>query len=177
MNTLDESSRSTRKSGSGDETRVTPVEARTPPQSNPRDGTPINVKKTGDILLTGAMGKQERVGLGWVLFAAYPDFYGYRHGLHTQMDHINGKSTENDAWGGGDHIRSDRLTALFLRFFKIAISHTTENVEDNRDNGDRDRGAPRTRRNALENVPVEDRDCVQRQWKNRLCYDENCRSE
>jgi hypothetical protein len=63
-----------------------------------KDGTPIRVSKTGDIKLTGAMGKQEKVGLGWVLFAAYPDFYGYKHGIHTQMDHINGISTDNEAW-------------------------------------------------------------------------------
>ena len=44
------------------------------------------------------MGKREKVGLGWVLFAAYPDFYGYKHGIHTQMDHINGISTDNEAW-------------------------------------------------------------------------------
>jgi hypothetical protein len=63
-----------------------------------KDGTPIRVSKTGYIDLTGAMGKQEKVGLGWVLFAAYPDFYGYKHGIHTQMDHINGISTDNEAW-------------------------------------------------------------------------------
>ena len=63
-----------------------------------KNGTPIYVSKTGYINLTGAMGKQERVGLGWVLFAAYPDFYGYKHGIHTQMDHINGISTDNEAW-------------------------------------------------------------------------------
>ena len=63
-----------------------------------KNGTPIRVSKTGYIDLTGAMGKQERVGLGWVLFAAYPDFYGYKHGIHTQMDHINGISTDNEAW-------------------------------------------------------------------------------
>ena len=63
-----------------------------------KNGTPIHVSKTGLIYLTGAMGKQERVGLGWVLFAAYPDFYGYKHGIHTQMDHINGISTDNEAW-------------------------------------------------------------------------------
>ena len=63
-----------------------------------KNGTPIHVSKTGYIYLTGAMGKQERVGLGWVLFAAYPDFYGYKHGIHTQMDHINGISTDNEAW-------------------------------------------------------------------------------
>lgn len=63
-----------------------------------RNGTPIHVSKRGDIKLTGAMGKSEGVGLGWVLFAAYPDFYGYRQGLHVEMDHINGKSTENDAY-------------------------------------------------------------------------------
>jgi len=63
-----------------------------------KNGTPIHVSKTGHILLTGAMGKQEKVGLGWVLFAAYPDFYGYKHGIHTQMDHINGISTDNEAW-------------------------------------------------------------------------------
>jgi hypothetical protein len=63
-----------------------------------KNGTPIYVTKTGHIYLTGAMGKQEGVGLGWVLFAAYPDFYGYKHGLHTQMDHINGISTDNEAW-------------------------------------------------------------------------------
>jgi len=63
-----------------------------------KDGTPIHVSKRGVISLTGAMGKQEKVGLGWILFAAYPDFYGYDHGLHTQMDHINGVSTHNEAW-------------------------------------------------------------------------------
>ena len=63
-----------------------------------KDGTPIYVTETGDIKLTGAMGKQEKVGLGWILFAAYPSFYGYDHGLHKEMDHINGNSTENEAW-------------------------------------------------------------------------------
>ena len=63
-----------------------------------RDGTPIFVTKRGHIKLTGAMGKQEIVGLGWVLFAAYPDFYGYRQGLHVEMDHISGVSTENGAY-------------------------------------------------------------------------------
>ena len=63
-----------------------------------KDGTPIHVSKTGKIYLTGAMGKQEGVGMGWILFAAYPAFYGYRHGLHTQMDHINGVTTDNEAW-------------------------------------------------------------------------------
>ena len=63
-----------------------------------KNGTPIYVSKTGLIYLTGAMGKREGVGLGWVLFAAYPDFYGYKHGIHTQMDHINGISTDNEAW-------------------------------------------------------------------------------
>ena len=63
-----------------------------------KDGTPIFVSKRGDIYLTGAAGKQEIVGMGWILFAAYPDFYGYRHGLHTEQDHINGKSTDNAAW-------------------------------------------------------------------------------
>jgi hypothetical protein len=63
-----------------------------------KNGTPIHVSKTGKIQLTGAMGKREMVGLGWVLFAAYPDFYGYKHGIHTQMDHINGISTDNEAW-------------------------------------------------------------------------------
>jgi hypothetical protein len=62
------------------------------------NGTPIHVSKTGHIYLTGAMGKQEMVGLGWILFAAYPAFYGYRHGLHVEMDHINGISTDNEAW-------------------------------------------------------------------------------
>jgi hypothetical protein len=63
-----------------------------------KNGTPIHVSKTGYIDLTSAMGKREKVGLGWVLFAAYPDFYGYKHGMHTQMDHINGISTDNEAW-------------------------------------------------------------------------------
>ena len=63
-----------------------------------KDGTPIHVGKMGDIRLTGAMGKREKVGLGWILFAAYPDFYGYDRDLHKEMDHINGVSTENEAW-------------------------------------------------------------------------------
>src|SRR5210317_1159867 len=63
-----------------------------------KDGTPIRVSKRGHIQLTGAMGKQEMVGLGWILFVAYPDFYGDHHGLHKEMDHINGVSTHNEAW-------------------------------------------------------------------------------
>ena len=63
-----------------------------------KNGTPIYVTKTGHILLTGAMGKREMVGLGWVLFAAYPDFYGYDRDHHKEMDHINGISTDNEAW-------------------------------------------------------------------------------
>jgi len=63
-----------------------------------KDGTPIHVSKRGVIQLTGAMGKSEKVGMGWILFAAYPIFYGYHHGLHKQMDHINGNSTDNKAW-------------------------------------------------------------------------------
>ena len=61
-------------------------------------GRPIHVSETGYIYLTGKTGKQEKVGVGWVLFAAYPAFYNYKHGLHTQMDHINGNSTDNHAW-------------------------------------------------------------------------------
>jgi hypothetical protein len=62
------------------------------------NGNPISVKKTGHIFLTGADGERAGVGLGWILFAAYPDFYGYVPGLHTEMDHINGISTDNEAW-------------------------------------------------------------------------------
>ena len=63
-----------------------------------KNGRPIYVRKTGEIRLTGKTGKQEKVGVGWILFAAYPAFYNYKHGLHTQMDHINGNSTDNHAW-------------------------------------------------------------------------------
>ena len=63
-----------------------------------RTGRPIHVSETGHIFLTGKTGKQEKVGVGWILFAAYPAFYNYKHGLHTQMDHINGISTDNEAW-------------------------------------------------------------------------------
>jgi len=63
-----------------------------------KTGDPIRVTKTGHIFLTGKTGKQEGVGVGWILFAAYPAFYNYKHGLHTQMDHITGNSSENYAW-------------------------------------------------------------------------------
>ena len=63
-----------------------------------RTGHPIHVSETGHIDLTGKTGKREKVGVGWILFAAYPAFYNYKHGLHTQMDHINGISTDNEAW-------------------------------------------------------------------------------
>ena len=63
-----------------------------------KTGHPIYVSETGKIKLTGKTGKQEIVGVGWILFAAYPAFYNYKHGLHTQMDHINGISTDNEAW-------------------------------------------------------------------------------
>jgi len=63
-----------------------------------KNGHPIYVSKRGKIYLTGKTGKREKVGVGWVLFAAYPAFYNYKHGLHTQMDHINGNSKDNHAW-------------------------------------------------------------------------------
>ena len=63
-----------------------------------KTGRPIRVTKRGHIFLTGKTGKREIVGVGWILFAAYPAFYNYKHGLHTQMDHINGISTDNEAW-------------------------------------------------------------------------------
>ena len=63
-----------------------------------KNGRPIHVSKRGRINLTGKTGKGEKVGVGWILFAAYPAFYNYKHGLHTQMDHINGISTDNEAW-------------------------------------------------------------------------------
>ncbi len=63
-----------------------------------RNGTPIHVSERGDIKLTGTDGTRKRVGLGWILFGAYPAFYGYAPGLHTEMDHINGKSKDNNAW-------------------------------------------------------------------------------
>ena len=63
-----------------------------------KNGHPIHVSKRGRINLTGKTGKREWVGVGWILFAAYPAFYNYKHGLQTQMDHINGNSTDNEAW-------------------------------------------------------------------------------
>jgi len=63
-----------------------------------RTGRPVHVSKRGEIKLTGKTGKGEGVGVGWILFAAYPAFYNYKPGLHTQMDHINGISTDNEAW-------------------------------------------------------------------------------
>ena len=63
-----------------------------------KNGRPIHVTKRGEINLTGKTGKREIVGVGWILFAAYPAFYNYKHGLHTQMDHINGIPTDNEAW-------------------------------------------------------------------------------
>jgi hypothetical protein len=62
------------------------------------NGTPIHVSERGKIKLTGTDGKKKEVGLGWVLFGAYPEFYGYVRGLHTEMDHINGNSKDNKAW-------------------------------------------------------------------------------
>jgi hypothetical protein len=61
-------------------------------------GTPIHVSERGTIKLTGTDGRKKEVGLGWILFGAYPEFYGYVSGLHTEMDHINGKSKDNNAW-------------------------------------------------------------------------------
>ena len=63
-----------------------------------KNGDPIYVTETGKIYLTGKTGKTEKAGLGWILFGAYPTFYDYRHGLHTQMDHINGNWKDNHAW-------------------------------------------------------------------------------
>jgi hypothetical protein len=61
-------------------------------------GTPMRVSERGTIKLTGTDGTRKKVGLGWILFGAYPEFYGYVSGLHTEMDHINGNSKDNKAW-------------------------------------------------------------------------------
>ena len=80
------------------------------------------------------MGKQEKVGLGWVLFAAYPDFYGYKHGIHTQMDHINGISTDNEAWNFRPMTVHQNAAVRHQTGSDPAAHHPTRRTNDSRAN-------------------------------------------
>ena len=88
-----------------------------------RNGAPIRVSTTGHVRLTGAGGVRKIVGLGRVLFAAYPRFYGYCPNLRVEMDHINGISTDNEATlTTGSVGQGRRQSWLFaLRFLEQTI--------------------------------------------------------
>jgi hypothetical protein len=62
-----------------------------------KEDTPFTVddEDGGACYPTGPLGKQVRVSLGWVLFSAYPKFYGFDAKVHKQNDHIDGDRTNN----------------------------------------------------------------------------------
>jgi hypothetical protein len=59
--------------------------------------TPFTVddEDGGACYPTGPLGKAVRVSLGWVLFSAYPKFYGFDVDVHKENDHIDGDRTNN----------------------------------------------------------------------------------
>jgi hypothetical protein len=59
-----------------------------------RGGKPLRVGKDGTVYMTGRNGKQFKVHIGRVLFAAYPAFYRFDP-AHMEIDHIDGDHTNN----------------------------------------------------------------------------------
>ncbi len=57
----------------------------------------VNEKDGGTCQLTDPRGRSVIVHLGWVLFNAYPEFYGFDAKVHkeAQVDHIDGDRTNN----------------------------------------------------------------------------------
>ncbi len=63
------------------------------------NGGKLSVKPDGTVMLVGAKKRQlQCVSLGLVLATAYPAFYQYVPGKHTEIDHINGLHHVNKAW-------------------------------------------------------------------------------
>ena len=63
-----------------------------------KNGTKVPVKSNGTVMLTDKTGKRPCVRPGLVLAIAYPVHYQYAPGKHTEIDHINGDHTINEAW-------------------------------------------------------------------------------
>ena len=61
------------------------------------NGETLYVTPDGTVFLAGTK-KQQQVRLGLVLATAYPDFYQYVPGKHTEVDHINGLHRDNAAY-------------------------------------------------------------------------------
>jgi hypothetical protein len=61
-------------------------------------GIQLYVDPNGRVRLTDKTGKQQSVRPGLVFATAYPVHYQYAPGKHTEIDHINGNHTINEAW-------------------------------------------------------------------------------
>jgi len=61
-----------------------------------KNGTPLAVQSNGMWYMTDRNGKRFIVHIGRVLFAAYPTFYRFDPGAHTEIDHIDGDHRNND---------------------------------------------------------------------------------
>ena len=61
-----------------------------------KGGNPLRARKDGAVFMTDRVGKQFCVHIGRVLFTAYPAFYRFDPGMHTEIDHIDGDHRNND---------------------------------------------------------------------------------
>lgn len=58
-------------------------------------GKALAVAKNGRCSMTDCRGTQLKVHVGWVLFTAYPEFYGFDADVHQEVDHIDGDHKNN----------------------------------------------------------------------------------
>jgi len=61
-----------------------------------KGGNPLRARKDGTFNMTDRNGKPFNVHIGRVLFTAYPAFYRFDPGMHTEIDHIDGDHRNND---------------------------------------------------------------------------------
>jgi len=78
-----------------------------------RGGNPLRATKNGTVMITARNGKQLKVHVGRVLFAAYPAFYRV-DSAHTEIDHIDGNHMNNEP-GNFRPVTSQQNAALAHR--------------------------------------------------------------
>jgi len=79
-----------------------------------KGGNPLRARKDGAVFMTDRVGKQFCVHIGRVLFTAYPAFYRFDPGMHTEIDHIDGDHRNNDP-GNFRPVTSQQNAALAHR--------------------------------------------------------------
>ena len=78
-----------------------------------KNGNVIAVDKSGHLLLTSDEG-QIKVHLAWILFNAYPDFYGFSVVPYDQVNHIDGDRKNNEPWNFRP-VTADQNTLMYYK--------------------------------------------------------------